>query len=192
MEKVNLHVHTPQTGINLRAFPALLQDRREVLTATSTRVTRTLGRGSDLAIFSLAFGRADPAGGYAGYFLGNVYVTGTLTQNMQRSVVAFPDGSQHALYGMASPELWFEDFGTAKLVRGRALVKLDADFVKVIKRGDYKVFLTPEADCRGLYARRRAASFQVGELMGGKSSIAFSYRIVGRARTSRDTDASPR
>src|SRR5262249_2817895 len=31
--------------------PALLQDRREVLTATSARVTQTLGRASDLAIF---------------------------------------------------------------------------------------------------------------------------------------------
>jgi len=40
-----------ETGINVRVFPALLQDRREVLTATSTSVTRTLGRGSDLAIF---------------------------------------------------------------------------------------------------------------------------------------------
>src|SRR5262249_50714203 len=40
-----------QTGINVRVFPAFLQDRRQVLTATSTRLTRTLGRGSDLAIF---------------------------------------------------------------------------------------------------------------------------------------------
>src|SRR5262249_49970987 len=40
-----------QTGINVRVSSALLQDRREVLTATSTQVTRTLGRGSDLAIF---------------------------------------------------------------------------------------------------------------------------------------------
>jgi len=67
-------------------------------------------------------------------------------------------------------------------VRGHALVKLDVDFVKVIKRGDYKVFLTPEGDCRGLYVRRRATSFQVRELMGGKSSIAFSYCIVGRRK----------
>jgi hypothetical protein len=40
-----------QTGINIRVFPALLQDRHEVLTATSTSGSRTLGRGSDLAIF---------------------------------------------------------------------------------------------------------------------------------------------
>src|SRR5262249_51135697 len=41
----------PKTGISVRVFPALLQDRREVLTATAPRVTRTPARGSDLAIF---------------------------------------------------------------------------------------------------------------------------------------------
>ena len=44
-------------------------------------------------------------------------------------------------------------------------------------------FPAPEGDCRGLYVRRKSAgSFEVRELMGGKSSIAFSYRIVGRGR----------
>jgi hypothetical protein len=84
---------------------------------------------------------------------------------------------------MESPELWFEDFGTAKLKRGRALVDLDADFGKVVKRGDYRVFLTPEGDCHGLYVRRKtAAGFEVRELMGGESSTTFSYRIVGRRK----------
>ena len=83
---------------------------------------------------------------------------------------------------MESPEHWFEDFGAARLRRGRATVKLDADFAKVIKRGDYTVFLTPEGDCRGLYVRKSAASFEVREFAGGKSSIAFSYRIVGRRK----------
>ena len=83
---------------------------------------------------------------------------------------------------MESPEHWFEDFGTAKLRGGRAVVKLDADFAKVITR-DYRVFLTPEGDCRGLYVRRKSAvSFEVRELMGGSSSVAFSYRIVGRRK----------
>ena len=84
---------------------------------------------------------------------------------------------------MESPELWFEDFGTAKLRRGRAVVKLDANFAKVIKRGDYRVFPVPEGDCHGLYVRRKSAnSFEVRELMGGKSNVTFSYRIVGRRK----------
>ena len=63
------------------------------------------------------------------------------------------------------------------------MVKLDADFGKVIKRGDYRVFLTPEGDCRGLYVQRKgAASFEVCELAGGKSNVTFSYRIVGRRK----------
>ena len=53
---------------------------------------------------------------------------------------------------------WFEDFGAAKLKGGRTAVKLDADFAKVIKRGDYHVFLTPEGDCRGLYVRRKSGA----------------------------------
>ena len=121
---------------------------------------------------------------FAGFFAGNVMVVGNFTVNGTKSAaVPFPDGSQRLLYCMESPELWFEDFGTARLKRGRAVVKIDADFAKVIKRGDYRVFLTPEGDCRGLYVRRKsAARFEVRELMGGTSSIAFSYRIVGRRK----------
>src|SRR5262249_5163737 len=95
-------------------------------------------------------------------------------------MVPFPDGSQRVLHCMESPEHWFEDFGTARLKNGRAVVSLDPDFAKVIKRGDYHVFLTPRGDCRGLGVRRQGgASFEVRELQGGRSSVAFSYRIVG-------------
>jgi hypothetical protein len=84
---------------------------------------------------------------------------------------------------MESPEHWFEDFGRGRLKRGRAVVKLDADFANVIKRGDYHVFLTPKGDCHGLCVPRQGgASFEVRELQGGKSSMAFSYRIVGKRK----------
>jgi hypothetical protein len=112
-----------------------------------------------------------------------VIVEGPFTVKGSKSVaVPFTDGPHRRLYCMESPECWFEDFGTAKLKGGRAVVKLDADFAKVITR-DYRVFPTPEGDCRGLYVHRRsAASFEVRELQGGKSNVAFSYRIVGRRK----------
>jgi hypothetical protein len=119
---------------------------------------------------------------FAGFFAGNAVVTGTLTAGVKNAMVAFPDGTQRVLHCMESPEHWFEDFGTAKLKRGRAVIALDADFAKVITR-DYRVFLTPEGDCRGLYVRRKGAlSFKVRELTGGNSNVAFSYRIVGRRK----------
>ena len=71
---------------------------------------------------------------FAGFFAGNAIVTGTLTAGVKNAMVAFPDGSQRVLHCMESPEHWFEDFGTAKLKNGRTVVRLDADFAKVIWR----------------------------------------------------------
>jgi hypothetical protein len=119
----------------------------------------------------------------AGYFAGNAVVTGQIFAGIKDAIVPFPDGTKRVLHCMESPEHWFEDFGAGKLKRGSAVVKLDADFVKVIKRGGYHVFLTPRGDCRGLYVRSQGgASFEVRELAGGNSSAAFSYRIVGRRK----------
>jgi hypothetical protein len=76
----------------------------------------------------------------AGAFFGDVRVAGNIyANNLKSAVVPFPDGSRRALYCMESPDLWFEDFGKARLARGRAVVKLDANFAKVIKRGDYGI-----------------------------------------------------
>jgi len=122
---------------------------------------------------------------WAGYFAGDVHIAGNLSVAgpMKAAAAAFPDGTQRVLLCMESPEAWFEDFGTGRLKRGRAAVKLDADFAKVIKRGDYHVFLTPRGDCRGLYVRSQGGvSFEVRELAGSTSSAAFSYRIVGRRK----------
>jgi hypothetical protein len=133
-------------------------------------------------------GQSGNPNSFGGFFFGNVMITGNLTVNGQlqtpnkQAVVAFPDGTQRVLYCMESPEYWFEDFGAAKLKRGRVVVRL-GDFGNVIRRGAYHVFLTPRGDCRGLYVHRQAgASFEVRELAGGKSSVAFSYRIVGRRK----------
>jgi hypothetical protein len=145
---------------------------------TSNRSIGVVGFSNNVGVF----GQSTNPASFAGLFAGNVQVTGTLSAAVKNAVVPFPDGSKRVLHCMESPEHWFEDFGTAKLRGGRAMVKLDADFAKVITR-DYRVFLTPEGDCRGLYVRRKtAASFEVRELMGGESAVAFSYRVVGRRR----------
>jgi hypothetical protein len=145
---------------------------------TSNRSIGVVGFSNNVGVF----GQSTNPASFAGLFAGNVQVTGTLSAAVKNAVVPFPDGSKRVLHCMESPEHWFEDFGTAKLKGGRAVVKLDADFAKVITR-DYRVFLTPEGDCRGLYVRRKtAASFEVRELMGGETAVAFSYRVVGRRR----------
>src|SRR5262245_22468595 len=139
------------------------------------------------------FGQTANPASYAGAFLGNVLVNGTFAvTGAKGAAVPFPDGTRRLLYCMESPELWFEDFGTAKLKRGRAVVKLDVDFATVITR-DYRVFLTPEGDCRGLFVRRKtAASFEVRELMGGESTSRSPIGSSASARTSKDSAGLPR
>ena len=87
--------------------------------------------GGDAGVVGMT---SNPAS-FAGAFFGNVAINGNLqVSGLKSAVVPFPDGSRRALYCMESPEVWFEDFGSAKLARGRALVKLDSNFAKAIKR----------------------------------------------------------
>jgi hypothetical protein len=83
-----------------------------------------------------------------------------------------------------SPEVWFEDFGSAQLVGGVAQVRLDPKFsLTVSAKAGYKVFLTPNGDCRGLYvAQKSTGGFQVRELSGGSSTVSFDYRIVAHRK----------
>jgi hypothetical protein len=97
--------------------------------------------------------------------------------------VPFANGSQRLLYCMESPECWFEDFGEAKLVKGKAQIKLPRDFAAAIKVDSYHVFLTPYGPSNGLYVSKRTRQgFVVEEQGRGKSSLSFSFRIVGKRK----------
>jgi hypothetical protein len=145
---------------------------------------------SDFGVFGLSsesigvVGQTKNAASFAGFFNGNVIVVnGAFTASVKNAVVPCPDGTQRVLHCMQSPEYWFEDFGTGELNNGRAIVKLDADFAKVVKLDKYLVFVTPEGDCRGVFVcNKTVTSFEVRELAGGESSVAFSYRIVARRK----------
>jgi hypothetical protein len=82
-----------------------------------------------------------------------------------------------------SPESWFEDFGEAKLVKGKTTVTLDADFAAVAKMDSYHVFVSPYGESNGLcVTRRNRKGFEVREQGGGRSNVTFSYRIVARRK----------
>ena len=127
---------------------------------------------------------ASSGSGPAGQFQGPVFVQGsfTVTGGAKSAAVPHPDGSQRRVYCQESPEPWFEDVDEAKLVGGRAEVKLDGDFAAIVRDG-YHVFLTPRADCKGLYvASQGPGGFEVRELQNGTSSLPFSYRVMARRK----------
>src|SRR5262249_11714180 len=112
------------------------------------------------------YGRTDNQRSWAGLFWGPVAVLGDLTVfgANKSAAVPHPDGSHRRLYTMESPESWFEDFGSAKLTRGKATIKLDRDFAALVRTERYHVFLTPEADSNGLFvSRKNRRGFEVRE-----------------------------
>jgi hypothetical protein len=111
---------------------------------------------------------------------GNLYATGT-----KSAVVETQDYGSRRLYAIESPEVWFEDLGTGKLIDGQAVVTLDPIFVQVVNlMEDYHVFLTPIGDEPVLLfvTEKGTDSFTVQgvTLAGQPASVAFDWQIVAK------------
>jgi hypothetical protein len=141
----------------------------------------TTGTGTRYGVYA----EASAAYGWAGYFGGDVRITDSLVVLGAKSAgVKVDNGEYRLLYSQESPEVWFEDFGEGQLINGRANIELDPLFAQTVNtQVTYHVFLTPGGDCNGLYvASKTPASFEVRELKGGNSNLAFSYRIVAKRK----------
>jgi hypothetical protein len=131
-------------------------------------------------IYSFNSANAFQAGGELGNCtidpFGDLSCAGSLTG------VVHIDGGAHTvgLAAIHSPKNWFEDAGSGQLVNGVAVVTFDSEFLQTVNTGmDYKVFPVPDGDCKGLYiTNKTATSFEVHELGGGTSNVAFDYRIM--------------
>jgi hypothetical protein len=111
---------------------------------------------------------------------GDLFCTGS-----KSAVVPVDGGSRKvALYAIEGPENWFEDAGSGQLSNGFTRVDLDPTFAQTVNTEmDYKVFPVPNGDCKGLYITNKTqTSFEVHELGGGTSSVAFDYRIMAKRR----------
>ena len=104
------------------------------------------------------------------------------TGSMSADVPVDGGARKVALYAVEAPDNWFEDAGSGQLSNGSARIELDPTFAQTVNTGmNYHVFLTPNGDCKGLYVSQKSAtSFEVHELGGGTSSIAFDYRIMAK------------
>jgi hypothetical protein len=106
---------------------------------------------------------------------GNVSYTGSLTH-----VGSISGGGKARSFSPSATQPTIEDTGTAQLVNGVAVVRLDPTFAAAIDPTTaYRVFVTPAGDTRGLFvASRTPAGFIVRESQAGRSTVAFDYRIV--------------
>ena len=119
---------------------------------------------------------------YTGTRVFSVNENGDYVASGTKSAVVQAQGEERLVYTIESPEVWFEDFGSGQLVNGKTTVQVDPLFADTVNlQVEYHVFLTPLGDCNGLYVTNKTATgFEVRELNGGTSSVAFDYRIVAK------------
>jgi hypothetical protein len=126
------------------------------------------------------FGQTGSSSSYGVFSDGNAFVDGEI----------FTSGSckngctrtRHvAAYASRTSQPTIDDVGEAVLRDGAARVALAADFANTIDLSKpYVVMLTPEGDAALYVASRTASGFDVRQIGGGRSSIAFAYRIVAK------------
>jgi hypothetical protein len=128
--------------------------------------------------------QAFQSGGQLGICI--IDTSGDLSCDGSKSAVVPVDGGSRkvALYAIEGPENWFEDAGSGQLSNGSARIDLDPTFAQTVNTEmDYKVFPVPNGDCKGLYITHKTqTSFEVHELGGGTSSVAFDYRIMAKRK----------
>jgi hypothetical protein len=131
------------------------------------------------------------ASGYAVYCDGKFKQTGgsfeanptsTIWTTNKPATVKRADGSTVKLFAEESAEVFFSDYGSARLEAGRAHVELDPVFLETVtisSSSPMRVFIQLEGEANGVFVTNKTdTSFDVVELAGGRSNVEFSYRVV--------------
>jgi hypothetical protein len=147
----------------------------------STRAAIDAGLGR-CAAGTLCLGNGTAGDSSGTLHAGNLVTTNLMVSGTKNAVVPVANDKVALLYAVESPENWFEDFGSGQLRNGVARIAIDPGYAETVNTGvAYHVFLTPNANCRGLYvARKTATGFIVRELGQGHSNASFDYRIVAK------------
>ena len=105
---------------------------------------------------------------------GEVYTSGSCQSGCSRT--------RHEMsFSGRTSQPTLDDVGEGTLRNGIARVPLAADFANAIDASKpYLVLLTPEGDASLYMSNRTAGSFEVRQIGGGHTSIAFAYRIVAK------------
>ncbi len=113
-------------------------------------------------------------------------VVSTIVKNTKNELVN--------LYCPEAPEVLFQDFGKGNLVNGEAKILLDETFTKNVKVNDkhpLRVIIQLEGDCKGVFVTNKTAnSFDVKELQGGNSNVAFTYFVTANRADAYNEDGS--
>ena len=154
------------------------------------------------------YGYAYPANywGYGGYFVGGwrgvyaysystgvygeggtygVYSSGNFAASGIKSAIVKTSKGPRELYCVESPEIWFTEVGSGRLINGKAHIELDPLFLETVtidENNPMKVIITLTDECNGVYVKKGKTGFDVIELAGGKSNATFDYVVYAKRK----------
>jgi len=114
-----------------------------------------------------------------------VYSDGDFACSGSKAALVRTSKGPTEMYTIESPEIWFEDFGSGRLVNGKCHIELDPLFLETVTidaDNPMKVFVQLKDDCKGVYVRTGDTGFDVIELQGGTSNARFDYRVVAKRK----------
>jgi hypothetical protein len=153
--------------------------------STVTNYAGVKGDGTTYGVYGQS------ASGYGVYCDGKFHQSGgafeasptstTWTTN-KPATVKRGDGSTVKLFAEEAAEVLFTDYGSSRLVDGKAHIELDPVFLETVtidNTSPMRVFVQLEGEANGVYvSNKTGSSFDVVELAGGRSNAEFSYRVV--------------
>jgi len=159
-----------QRGLGLAAF---------IVTANPSSTSPTLFVQSNGANWAGTF-RADNPGGRGVQILTSAGAPGLQVIGGTKNAVVGTTTGARELYTEESSEVWFTDYGFARLAGGRARILLDPTFAETIDVGaPYHVFVEPYGNAALYVAERTPLGFVV-QLRDGEPDVEFSYRVVAK------------
>jgi len=87
-------------------------------------------------------------------------------------------------FSMTSPDMEIVISGSSSLTNGHALIVFDRTYQNVLSHDiPLKVIITPTSECNGIFVTSKSSDgFEAKELLNGRSSAAFDWIAIGRAK----------
>jgi hypothetical protein len=125
---------------------------------------------------------------YVGTTVGGINrkITGT---NAVSEIIPTPNHGRITMTAPESPEYWYQDYGTAEMINGRAHVDIDpilADIVIIDAQNPIRAFFTPQDMLNfngAAIVNQTATGFDIVELNGGRNNGKVQYQIIVRPKT---------
>ena len=137
---------------------------------------------------ALNYAGASQAYAYVGTSVGGINrkITGT---NAVSEIIPTPNHGRITMTAPESPEYWYQDYGTAEMINGRAHVDIDpilADIVIIDAQNPIRAFFTPQDMLNfngAAITNQSSTGFDIVELNGGRNNGKVQYQIIVRPKT---------